>query len=174
MLGQIKSDRKNDFTNLNKDIPEYLKEKLRGAYDSLPTISKRKLSSAFHILDACAGYELLKTLLQFHDTAIDTQINKYINENLAKPLSVTTLCAEFHLSRYEIYSICNKYFYCTPAEYIKKCRLTYACKLLTTTDLSINEIAVRCGIPDYNYFSKVFKYSYGINPTEYKKKQRLP
>ena len=52
--------------------------------------------------------------------------------------------------------------------------LTYACKLLTTTDLPMNEISVRCGIPDYNYFSKVFKYSYGINPTEYKKKQRLP
>lgn len=170
MLGQIKSATKSDFTQFEKKLPAHLKEQLYATYDSLPTISNEKLLSAFHILDACTGYEALKILLQNHNNSIESKIDKYIHEHLSKQLSVAILCSEFHLSRHEIYNICNKYFHCGPAEYIKKCRLSYACKLLTTTDLFINEIAMRCGFFDYNYFSKVFKSKHGISPTEYKKR----
>ena len=174
MLGQIKSNDKPDFASLEKDLSVSLQKKLRTAYDSLPNISKEKIFSSFRILDACTGYELFKTLIHIHENSIDTQIDKYIRENLSIPLTVPNLCFEFHLSRYELYSICNEYFACTPAEYIKKCRLAHACKLLTTTNLPVNKIAIQCGIPDYNYFSKVFKSSYGICPTKYKEHQNLP
>lgn len=172
MLGQIKSNQENNFADLKAKLPNHLRERLHTTYDSLPTISNEKLLSAFHILDACAGYEALKVLLQEHNTSIDAQIDQYIHNHLSKPLSVSILCSEFHLSRYEVYNICNQYFGCAPAEYIKKSRLSYACELLTTTDFPIGKIAAMCGIPDYNYFSKVFKANYGISPTEYKKHQR--
>lgn len=97
-------------------------------------------------------------------------IDKYIHENISAPLSVSHLCSEFHLSRYELYNICNEYFYCPPAEYIKKCRLTHACNLLRNTELAVNKIAVKCGIEDYNYFSKIFKSTYRLSPSEYRKK----
>lgn len=174
MLGQIKSNDKTDFANLEKDFSVPLQKKLRTAYDSLPNISKEKILSAFRILDACTGYELFKTLIHIHENSIDRQIDKYIRENLSMPLSVPHLCFEFHLSRYELYNTCNEYFGCTPAEYIKKCRLAHACKLLTTTNLPVHKIAMQCGIPDYNYFSKVFKSSYGICPSKYKECQNLP
>ena len=169
MLGQIKSSHDAEPIIFQNEIPGERKERLRLAYDCLPSISNQKLFSAFRILDACAGYELLKTLLQVSKNSIEEQIEKFVNQNLSMPLSVPYLCDEFHLSRYEIYNICNKYFCCSPAEYIKKCRLTHACKLLTTTDLPIHEIALQCGIPDYNYFSKIFKAGYGISPSTYKK-----
>ncbi len=173
MLGQIKSNDETDYANFEKNFSEALQKKLRSAYDGLPIISKEKLISAFRILDACTGYELFKTLVHIHENSIDTQIDKYIHENLSMPLSVSNLCSEFRLSRYELYTICNEYFSCTPAEYIKKRRLAHACKLLTTTALPVNEIAIRCGIPDYNYFSKVFKSNYGLSPTKYKSSQEL-
>lgn len=169
MIGQIKSKSDADFLNFEKTASDGAKERLRAAYGRLPNISNRKLLSAFHILDACAGYEHLKTLLKTYKNSIDAQIDEYIHKNISNALSVSDLCLKFHLSRYEIYNICNEYFCCTPAEYIKKCRLIYAAKMLTETDIPINKIAVLCGIPDYNYFSKVFKSVYGISPTEYKK-----
>ena len=174
MIGQIRNNRESAFLNFQEGLPDALKGKLHTAYDNLPSISNEKLLSAFHILDACAGYELLKTLLQAYQNSIEEQIDRYIHENLSKPLSVSHLCSEFHLSRHEIYNICNEYFYCAPAEYIKKCRLAYACKLLTTTNLPINKIAILCGIPDYNYFSKVFKSNYGVSPSKYKRSQNNP
>ncbi len=169
MIGQIKKSDGHDFIHIEKNIPQNLKRQLKSAYESLPVISAEKLLSAFRILDACASYELLKTLVQFYNNPIDAQIDKYIYDNLTSPLSVSHLCSKFHLSHSEIYNICKDYFNCTPAEYVKKCRLTRACKLLTTTNLSVKRIAIQCGIPDYNYFSKIFKSAFGLSPTKYKK-----
>ena len=169
MIGQIKKRDAVDFSALEARIPEPLRDQLRLAYDNLAAISDEKLLSASRILDACANYELLKTLAQIDSHPIEAQLEKYIHEHLSKPLSISLLCSEFHLSRHEIYQICNEYFYCPPAKYIKSCRLTYACKLLSTTDLPIHKIAVLCGMEDYNYFSKVFKSTYQISPTAYRK-----
>lgn len=171
MIGQIKNAREADALPLPTSCSETKKERLRAAYRCLSDISEENLDAAFHVLDACSGYEALKMQLQSYKNSIDSQIDSYIYKNLKTQISVSALCAEFHLSRHEIYSICNKYFGASPAEYIKKCRLSSACKLLTTTKLPVNKIAIACGIPDYNYFSKVFKANYGISPTQYKKRQ---
>lgn len=172
MLGQIKNNCEPNYFDFENELSENQIQRLHTAYDKLPDISEEKLCSAFHILDACAGYEFLKTLLDGYGNSIDVKIDKYINEHISKPLSVTQMCLEFHLSRYEIYNIFNEYFDCTPAEHIKKCRLNLACKFLADTNIPVNKIAERCGIPDYNYFSKVFKTACGISPTEYRKERK--
>ena len=169
MLGQIKSDGASNFSAIEKNLPREMADRLRPIYESMPTVSEHILNSAFHILDACTGYGLLKQFVRAQNKAIDEQLKQYIRDHLASPISVSLLCAHFHISHCEIYDIFKKYLACTPAEYIKKCRLEYACKLLATSELPINKIAVLCGIPDYNYFSKVFKAAYGINPTAYRK-----
>lgn len=172
MLGQIKESGAPPFDVIAKNLPKELIDRLRLTYDTLPTVSSQKLSSAFRILDACAGYELLKKAIRSHNNAIDAQIKQYIRENVAEPLSVSRLCSRFHLSHCEIYHIFKEYFDCTPAEYIKKSRLSYACKLLSTTELPINKIALLCGIPDYNYFSKIFKATYAVSPGEYRREKK--
>ena len=48
-------------------------------------------------------------------------------------------------------------------------RLAYAAELLKTTDLSVAEIADRCGIGDYNYFSKIFRKVYNVSARDYRK-----
>lgn len=169
MIGQIKSNSDRDFAEFEKELPQYVRIRLRSAYDSLPTVTDVKLASAVRILDACTNHELLKTMVQLYNDPIEAKIDKYIYENLSKPLSVSHLCSQFHLSHHEIYQICNEHFCLSPAKYIKSCRLAYACKLLTSTDLPINKIAVLCGIEDYNYFSKLFKNAYNVSPTEYRK-----
>ncbi len=172
MLGQVKKSNSPEFPELPKNLPAELIQELKTIYSSMPVISDKKLRSAFRIVDVCAGYELLRDFVRSHNNAIDEQIKQYILDNISSPLSVVGLCSKFRLSHSEIYQIFKEYFTCTPAEYIKKSRLKYACKLLKTTRLPVNEIAGACGIPDYNYFSKVFKAAYSISPTEYRKKNR--
>ncbi len=172
MIGQINGSDSEAFARVEKELPPELSAELKDAYNRLPLFSSEKLLSAFRVLDACAGYELLKTLMLTKNDPIDSRIDEYIHSNLSAPLSVSHLCSEFHLSRYEIYNICKEYFAFTPAEYIKNCRLAHACNLLATTALPIKDIAERCGIPDYNYFSKIFKSSYKLSPTQYRKAQK--
>ena len=56
----------------------------------------------------------------------------------------------------------------SPCEYIIKTRLKFACELLSTTELSIKEIAVTVGYRDPHFFSRIFKEKLGLTPKEYR------
>ena len=171
-IGQIKSNPKADFEDLAERIPTERRESLRALFRQLPTTEEEKITCAMRILDACTGYEYLKTLARGAEKQIDLRLSSYVDEHLTEELTVRVLCTHFHLSHSEIYSIFREYFETTPAEHIKERRLSVACRLLRETSLPVSEIARRCGIPDYNYFSKIFKKSFGISPREYRKTQR--
>lgn len=166
--GQVKTHEQANFDEIAKIFPAEYQEKLSKAFADLPIIPPEKLHSAIRILDACTGYEYLKTLSVGADGKIDARLSTYINEHLTDDLSVQTLCSHFRLAHSEIYAIFKEYFQDTPAEYIKKRRLYKACDLLKNTALPVNKIAKTCGIPDYNYFSKIFKKTFGISPRTYR------
>ena len=146
---------------------------LQKLYEKLPTADMDKISSAIHILDACAGYEYLKTLVSDYDARIDARIAAYIEENLTGDLSVAALCRKFHLSRAELYSLFREYFSSSVADFVKNRRLQTARRFLEQTRLPVNKIAQLCGISDYNYFSKQFKKAFGLSPTEWKKRAQV-
>lgn len=50
---------------------------------------------------------------------------------------------------------------------IKK-RIEHAVYLLSSTDMQIQNIAQYCGIPDVNYFTKIFKKVMNKTPSEFK------
>ena len=51
--------------------------------------------------------------------------------------------------------------------YINKLRIQYAYKLIENNETSVSQIAFSCGYSDSLYFSKVFKKTHGISPTQY-------
>lgn len=169
MYGQIRPSEKPDLSALSHDYPEEMRRALEESYEMLPRIGEEKLHSSFRILDACAGYELLKNLMKNGIRPIDAALEQYIEENVSSPLSVAELASHFRLAHGEIYRIFREYFSATPAEYIKKRRLAYAARLLESTSLPIREVASRCGICDYNYFSKVFRAEFHTTPRDYRK-----
>ncbi len=56
------------------------------------------------------------------------------------------------------------------ATYIREFRILFAKQMLKNTDSSITDIYMQCGFDSPSYFSKVFKQSTGMTPTEYRKK----
>ena len=56
----------------------------------------------------------------------------------------------------------------TPLDFIREARIKRACQLLRTTDGSVADIAYKCGFSDPKYFSRSFKQSVGMSPSEYK------
>lgn len=57
----------------------------------------------------------------------------------------------------------------TPIQYLTKFRLKRAAMLLAEHTLSIQDIADVVGIPDSNYFTKLFKKSFHMTPQQYRK-----
>lgn len=56
----------------------------------------------------------------------------------------------------------------SPKQYLLRIRFDHAIELLTNTDLSISQIAELVGIPDSNYFSRLFKKHLGHSPSFYR------
>ncbi len=151
-------------------VGDTLNGSLSKEFSLLPIVPKDKLAAAVHILEVCAGYELLKKAVEEFEMGLETRIEEYVRKNIAENLCVENLCREFRLSRVELYNVIYRGYRCTPAGYVKARRLDFASELLKTTNLSVNKIASKCGIPDYNYFSKVFKRAFGVSPREYRKR----
>lgn len=55
-------------------------------------------------------------------------------------------------------------------EYILNARISKAKTLLETSDLSIGEVALKCGIEDVGYFSTLFRKNTGMTPSAWRKK----
>jgi AraC-like DNA-binding protein len=55
------------------------------------------------------------------------------------------------------------------SEYVIRIRMTRARRLLEEGHLSISEVAIRCGFTDQSYFTRMFKKTYNLTPTQVKK-----
>ncbi len=60
----------------------------------------------------------------------------------------------------------------TVTDCINTTRIRQALILLNTSELSIGDIASRCGFPDANYFSRVFRKLQGLSPKQYRDRIR--
>ena len=56
----------------------------------------------------------------------------------------------------------------TPIEFLAKARMHKALQLINNTSLQVSDIAYQCGYADPKYFSRVFKKTTGMSPSEYK------
>ena len=57
----------------------------------------------------------------------------------------------------------------SPIEYVTRIRMKNAATLLTTTNMSVGNIALMVGYPDNHFFSKTFKARMGFSPLHYRK-----
>lgn len=60
----------------------------------------------------------------------------------------------------------------TPLQLIRDLRLKKARELLLQSDLSVGEIAWKCGFADPSYFTRIFKKEEGLNPSQWKEAQK--
>jgi len=58
-------------------------------------------------------------------------------------------------------------------DYLNQTRMTHAKSLLQMTQLSIQEVAARCGFNDSSYFCRIFKKYSGLSPIQYRSSMLL-
>lgn len=94
---------------------------------------------------------------------------QYIDFFYAQPLTLDKLAQHCYVTSNYLSSLFKKEMGITLKEYINQIRIQKSLFLLNTTHLSIQEIAGKCGFPDANYFSRIFKKINGITPLSYRK-----
>ena len=91
-----------------------------------------------------------------------------IDSNISAPLSLSILAREQKVSPGYLSTVFKKETGKSVTEYIRDKRIRHAAHLLATTHLQIQTVAQHCGIPDVQYFSKLFKKEIGKPPKEYR------
>ncbi|MBE5815209.1 MAG: helix-turn-helix transcriptional regulator [Clostridiales bacterium] len=93
----------------------------------------------------------------------------YIEENLSGELGLQTLANVLELSPGYLSALFRQETGQTLTGHITDVRMKHAMHLLTTTQLQVQTVAQLCGIPDANYFTKLFRRRYGVTPRLYRR-----
>jgi len=101
------------------------------------------------------------------------QAMRFIAENAHMPISVQSVADHLVVSRRWLEHKFKRAIGHTPGEEIRRVRLERAQQLLTSTDLSMPDIAARIGLSDARRLSVLFRDELNTTPTAYRQRGRI-
>lgn len=141
------------------------------------SINQKKLASR-ELLTSHLILGLLTELLLLHSTGLYDNSNlpdhisgcmKYIDTHFQEELSLSLLADTQHISKYYLSREFKHYLGITLQDYLINTRITYAKEQLKYTNISVNEIASSCGIPNVSHFIHLFKTRENMTPLVWRK-----
>jgi len=97
----------------------------------------------------------------------------FIEKSLSREISVKRLSKEAGVSPSRLFQLFQAHFGESPIQHVARRKTDEAKRLLTSTELSIGEIAERLGFNSANYFIRFFKKHAGRTPNELRRKEAL-
>jgi len=91
-----------------------------------------------------------------------------IKASLAQPMKVEALAQIIGLSPEQLDRRMKKIFRLSTKKFIIKCRLEHSADLLSSTKLSLVEIASHCGFSDQSAFTRQFRATFLTTPANYR------
>ncbi len=164
MIGQMRP--------AGEDTPPPAYRHLQEAYARLRPIEEDQLRACAEILQACAAYVWLEEYVGVRNGALPDLAARYIRGHLAQPLTLGEIAAACGVGKTTLCNMAAESWGCSVGERIRELRLREAKRLLREGRLSVAAVAAQVGIPDYNYFARVFKAAEGMPPSVYRKRQR--
>lgn len=95
-------------------------------------------------------------------------ILEHCNRSYHKRISLESMERDMHLNGCYISTLFMKKLGMGFHDYINSLRIEDACRLLTTTSISVTQIAVEVGFGTSRTFNRVFLETYGMSPREYR------
>lgn len=94
---------------------------------------------------------------------------KIINDRIGQPLKLSDVAFEVGLSSCYFSRVFSEEVGESFNDYITRSRIQKAMELLQSSNLKVYEVAEKVGMPNYRYFSMVFKNYTGLTPKDVKK-----
>ncbi|MBI1371447.1 MAG: AraC family transcriptional regulator [Phycisphaera sp.] len=123
------------------------------------------------IRPAGVATRLSTDVLAIEDHEVSAAV-RFIREHACEGINVERVLDEVPLSRRILESRFRKLIGRTPHEEIVRVQLDHVKDLLCETDLTLSDIAHRCGFSHSEYLSVVFKKKEGVTASEYRKLHR--
>lgn len=136
----------------------------------------RYVSSLLHYYLASMHYLREFRAAQREKVTIDPLLAAihYMKENVGTRLQLEQITKYVGYGVSQFSALFKKETGYSPLSYFNLLKIRYACQLLTETDMTVTDIALRLGIEDNYYFSRIFSKTMGISPTKYRKFYQMP
>jgi len=92
----------------------------------------------------------------------------YMKENIERRITLQDILDYVGYSSTRFSSLFKKQRGCSPLAYFNRLKIEYACDMLRTTDMHINQICFKLGFEDALYFSRMFSKAMGMSPSKYR------
>lgn len=155
-------------TTVGTDITSLLR-KIKDCYYARPVGYEILLRSYF-----CNIFAILIEQGEFEQSLNDEKplpkaeaaLFEYIHQNLRESITLDALSEISHFSNSYVIKLFKKSTGQTPTEYINRCRVSLAKKLLESK--SVTDTALDCGFNNISYFIRTFKRYTGVTPKEWR------
>ncbi len=94
----------------------------------------------------------------------------YLERNLAYDHSIKELSRKVHLNEFKLKKGFREHYQTTVFGYLRKKRMEYARSCLLENGDTVLEVAHKVGYSNPSHFSRAFRESFGINPSELKRR----
>ncbi len=92
---------------------------------------------------------------------------RYVSENCQENLTLEILARRYALSPYYFSKLFKEVTGIGLSHYINIARVSLAMRLLSSSNLAVDEISIRCGFNYTSYFIQTFKRLVGVTPKKY-------
>lgn len=127
------------------------------------TLMRKKIEELVKLLE-----EVGKFAKENREEPLVNELIKYLQTNFDEGIDINEYANNHNVSVYYLCHLFKKKTAKSIYEYRDSCRFAEAKRLLTRTDMKIQDICTACGFSDSSYFSKKFKELETISPTEYR------
>ena len=156
--------------NITEDVEKFLHKNL--FYTGTPEFYMLK-GCLYTICSQCALFTTKNERSNKSDTNFVLEVNNYIIQNIDTNFTQKEIAEALNYEYHYFSTLFNKYFRVGLKKYTNNFRFKTACRLLTTTDDKIAQIANDCGFSSIRSFNRVFKELSGLTPNEYRNSKTL-
>ena len=141
---------------------------LEEAIQQVPRHTPDQYDAICRMLEVLAEVISADDLFLGQDVRLPTLIHRYLKKNYYTRITLPELSVLFHCNTVTLSEKFRREYGRTIIEELTEIRLSQAKKLLAQTDLSVEEIAERCGFSERRYFTKCFHRAEGYSPSQWR------
>lgn len=143
-------------------------------FELINKVSTHQITDAYEA--SALSYSFLMELQRFilniiSDKELPESIMRatlFIDNNYAEPITLDDIVQASGLSKYHFTRLFHEKILLTPIQYLTNSRMKRSIELLKDNQLTIEDIALRVGFSNGNYFTKVFRSYLGVPPGKYR------
>lgn len=92
----------------------------------------------------------------------------FIKDEFAQPLTLSAIADSVKVHPVYLANSFRRRYGCSVGEYLRKCRIEFACHRISDSKHSLAEVALAAGFSNQSHFSRTFKRVTGLTPASYR------